>query len=1005
MVTFMKNRIASKRLTALLLLVCMMISLFSRSFSVHAEDKELRPDGSLPVIYLNIDESQGTIEDMIASDDHSAYCYGTLSIEVPEGFRYSDYQDVDLKGVEGLAMNIRGRGNSTWQRSAKKAFKIKLDKKADLFGFGKNKHWVLLANALDETLLRDRITAWLGDQLDFEFTPRGVPVDLVLRGEEYGDRYIGSYYFSENVRVDDNRLEIDELSEEDTEEPTITGGYLLQHGLQVKSWSPDKFFTERGVSWATHTPSFDVEGDNLAAGEEQEPVPEENYAGAELGDAYENPVQQKYIQDYIQMTEDTIFEGGTAYRDLFDLRSAALYWWVQSVSINADAYGTGSYYIYKKRDTDGVPGKIFTGPLWDFDFAWDNHSVTSGFEVPHKWLVPMFCDKEEGGLLDEIKKSWPLVRENVAEMVRDGGLIDQYYEETKTSAALDRQIWHPTETDFDYKAEVDELKQWIKDRLDWIDANFSELDNAAHTVTFMADGEVMEVRYISDGGRMDTDAKAPEKEGYVFLGWEDEDGELAGNTVNIRKDTVFTAKYLSDEEATHATDIAMHKSSDVVLYNPNVSRYLVNWRAVPDDAQDQVIAWSSSNESYATIDNTGTISYNGPGTVTVTAKLRSGKERQFTLYVIDTDELPVPESIRPEEETIYMQAGEKKPLYITTEPEPAKINSYLYEAEDEDIVSVDYYSVITALKPGKTVIHVTSTTNGEWPDRTERETEVTVIVSEKKEGPQRLWFSSPSYTIRAGQDFVLIAHDEPEGSAEKITFTSSDPKIVSNEGNLLKGMKPGYVTMTAAAENGVSAICEVKVLFDDVPESGKYYSSPVYWAVNKGITNGYTDADGIIRTFRPQNTCTREAMVTFLWRLAGCPEPKSLTPKFSDVKEQNRYYYKAVQWAAEQGITNGYSDGTFRPYDTVSRKDTMIMLYRYEGKPPVSGTLIFPDAIALGYGPGTDTYKSIVWGTNLGITKGYSDGTFRPLANCLREHIVTFIFRYVHSFVYPDDSK
>jgi hypothetical protein len=81
------------------------------------------------------------------------------------------------------------------------------------------------------------------------------------------------------------------------------------------------------------------------------------------------------------------------------------------------------------------------------------------------------------------------------------------------------------------------------------------------------------------------------------------------------------------------------------------------------------------------------------------------------------------------------------------------------------------------------------------------------------------------------------------------------------------------------------------------------------------------------------------------------------------------------------------------------------MLYRYEGKPPVSGTLIFPDAIALGYGPETDTYKSIVWGTNLGITKGYSDGTFRPLANCLREHIVTFIFRYVHSFVYPDDSK
>jgi hypothetical protein len=63
-------------------------------------------------------------------------------------------------------------------------------------------------------------------------------------------------------------------------------------------------------------------------------------------------------------------------------------------------------------------------------------------------------------------------------------------------------------------------------------------------------------------------------------------------------------------------------------------------------------------------------------------------------------------------------------------------------------------------------------------------------------------------------------------------------------------------------------------------------------------------------------------------------------------------------------------------------------------KPAVSGTLKFPDARALGYGPETDTYKSIVWGTQLEITKGYSDGSFKPLANCLREHIVTFVYRY-----------
>ncbi len=997
----MKKTIAAKRLTALLLLVCMMISLISRSFGVHAEDEEeLRPDGSLPVVYLNIDESQGTIDDMITDPNHSFYCYGTLSIEVPEGFRYSDFKDVDLESVEGLSMSIRGRGNSTWQKSAKKAFKIKLDKKTDIFGFGKNKHWVLLANSFDETLLRDRITAWLGDALGFEFTPRGVPVDVVLKGDEYGDRYIGSYYLSENVRVDENRLEIDELTEEDTQEPEITGGYLLQHGLQVNVWSPDRFTTDRGALWATHTPSFDVEGDNLTAGEEEEKeeVLEESYAGTELEDAYENSVQQQYIQNYIQMAEDTLFEGGTAYRELFDMRSAVLYWWVDNLSKNADGYGTGSYYIYKKRDTEEGVGKIFTGPLWDYDYAWDNdNSETADFQVEHIWLRPMFRDTEEGGFVDQIRKYWPLVREKAEELIREDGVIDRYYEETKNSAVLNNRIWHPTETDFDYKAEVEELKQWITDRVAWIDGNLDQLDSLINIVTFMVDDEVYRTEYKPDAGKVNlVDIKAPEKEGYIFIGWEYENGEPAEDSFFVYEDMVLKAKFLSDEEATHAVDIAMRRSSDIVQYNPNVSRYAISYRPVPEDAQDQVIEWSSSDESYATVDNEGIITYNGTGTVTVTAATRFGRSRLFTLTVADRDaELPVPESIRPEEETVYMKVGESTPFYFITDPDPAKIDSCFYEAEDEEIVTVSYFGTMTALKPGKTVVHVTTTTRGEeWTDRTERETEITVIVSEKKPETERLWFSSPSYTINAGDDFVLIAHDEPEGSAEKITFTSSDPKIVSNQENLLKGMKPGIVTMTATADNGVSADCEIKVLFRDVPETGRYYSDPVYWAVNNGITNGYTDADGIIRTFKPQNSCTREAVVTFLWRLAGRPEPKSMAAKFSDVKDRNKYYYKAVQWASEQGITKGYSDGTFRPDETCLREHVVTFLYRYAGQPSPSVTKNpFNDIKSSDY-----YYKAALWANENGIAKGYSSGEhkggFGPKLDCLREHVVTFLYRY-----------
>ncbi len=297
---------------------------------VFANSSEIKPDNGIPVVYINIDETQGTVQDMIESPNHSVYCYGTISISVPDGFHYSDFPDSVCESVTDLSMSIRGRGNSTWQKSMKKPFKIKLDKKADIFGLGENKHWVLIANALDPTLMRDRITAWLGDQMGFEFTPRGVPVDLVMTGQEFGSKYLGSYYLSENVRVDKNRLEIDELKEDDYDDEIITGGYLVQNGTQVNSWSTDRFYTTRGACWATDVPSFDTDDDG-----------------------YENEKQQQYIQNHVQLIEDTLYQGGTAYRDLMDMDSTVKYWLINDFILNSDSYATGSTYFYKVREVDG----------------------------------------------------------------------------------------------------------------------------------------------------------------------------------------------------------------------------------------------------------------------------------------------------------------------------------------------------------------------------------------------------------------------------------------------------------------------------------------------------------------------------------------------------------------------------------------------------------------------------------------------------------------------------
>ena len=161
-------------------------------------------------------------------------------------------------------------------------------------------------------------------------------------------------------------------------------------------------------------------------------------------------------------------------------------------------------------------------------------------------------------------------------------------------------------------------------------------------------------------------------------------------------------------------------------------------------------------------------------------------------------------------------------------------------------------------------------------------------------------------------------------------------------------------------------------------------------AADKAITKGYDNV-----YFGPQNNCTREAVVTFLWRLAGQPEPKSTKNPFKDV-QSGKYYYKAVLWAAEQGITKGYKDGTFRPDETCLREHVVTFLYRYAGSPAIRPlTNPFNDVKMSDY-----YYRAAVWANQEGIANGYSTGEhaggFGPKLDCLREHVVTFLYRYAN---------
>ncbi len=683
---------------------------------------EVTVDNGIPVIYIYIDESQGSIEDMLRSPDHSVLCYGTLSVKVPEGFRYSDFPDVSPESFEGLKMSIRGRGHSTWKDTEKKPFKIRLDKKADLFGLGKNKHWVLVANAFDETLMRDRITAWLGEEMGFAFTPRGVPVDVVMTGSESGTQYLGSYYFSENVRVDDNRLEIAELSDTDTDPKVITGGYLLQNGSQLRAGSPDRFFTSRGIEWATDTPSYDTEEE-----------------GTPQGEALVKHAQQEYIQGYIQHFEDVLFEEGTAYRDLMDVESAAKYWLVNMAALNNDAYTTGSTYLYKDRDPEGGVAKLYWGPLWDFDFAWDIRNVTDGFCFGNEWVKALFYDTGEGGFVEEVHKQWPALKALMEKLVEDGGIIDQYYQETKASAEKDYEIWHP-EAEFSYQNEVDELKYWIRERVAWAEEHFAMLDHASHKVTFVADGKTWRTAFRTEEEFVEPDEDYPEIEGYTFTGWLDADGNLIRSKLPVTGDLTLTAEYVPDSELTHAKEIVFQRTSDILQYDPFIKPYTIHYTVFPLDAEDKAVKWSSSDEAVAKVDKAGVVTILGPGEVTIHAGLRLGTSGDFTLVITEEESLPVPSSIRTDREEIRMAAGEQAAIAVISDPSPARINDFRYEPDDPKVVSVNRQGILTAKSVGKTVVHVKTETRDENGKKTLLTAEVTVVVTggaEPSDGPSK----------------------------------------------------------------------------------------------------------------------------------------------------------------------------------------------------------------------------------------------------------------------------
>jgi len=194
-------------------------------------------------------------------------------------------------------------------------------------------------------------------------------------------------------------------------------------------------------------------------------------------------------------------------------------------------------------------------------------------------------------------------------------------------------------------------------------------------------------------------------------------------------------------------------------------------------------------------------------------------------------------------------------------------------------------------------------------------------------------------------------------------------------------MSPEFISISDLSMlNGAGNVTR----FTDVIPNQTLHAKEVYWAAAKGITKGYTGTN----LFGVEDTCTRGEAAMFLWRLAGKPAPKSVsTPPFSDVPKSH-VFYNAILWAHQKGIAKGYSNGKFDVDGKCTRGQIATFIWRYKGSPkPKSSVSPFKDAL-------TPAYKTaIIWAAEKGITKGFSDNTFRDKQYCTRGEIVTFLYR------------
>ena len=285
-------------------------------------------------------------------------------------------------------VSIKGRGNSTWWSYPKKPYALALPEKADLIGKGPDKRWVLLANWMDRTLLRNEVAFELGRRSSLAWTPSGEFVELYLNGVHQGN-----YWLGEKIKTGKSRFKADFLIEMDTYYDA-TWRFYSKYGRRVNQW-------QKGLPIGIKEPDDDKMTEALF----------------------------KLVQSQVEGVENCLYEGAGDYRNKLDLNSFADWYIIHELTGNGEPNHPKSCYFHF------LNGVMYAGPLWDFDWA-TFLPGTSGLIIPYSIYFEKLLDNPS--FVSALKARWAELRPKYADM---DAYIDAKADEIRASEALNWAMW------------------------------------------------------------------------------------------------------------------------------------------------------------------------------------------------------------------------------------------------------------------------------------------------------------------------------------------------------------------------------------------------------------------------------------------------------------------------------------------------------------------------------------------------------------------------------------